>query len=90
MAEIIQNYEKFMNLAMDRGLTSREDVLKPAFVFKLANGELRFYRSGEAVPNDAQFFQGVLSSEFYNKMLANGFFPMGGSQRATPGRRSPN
>ncbi len=80
---IISTYNKNMDDLVSKKIINKEDVLKPAFVFKTADEKFIWKTFGEKVPENARLWGGVLTTEIYNKMIKEGFFPMG-SEEHTP------
>ena len=78
LEQIVSSYEKQMTLFIKNGLVEEKDILRPAFVF-LLKGKYIWLRYGDPIPPGAnrKWMSGLLPSDIYNKMLSDGYFPMG-------------
>jgi len=74
--QLMDAYTKEIDRLVDSGKVGREDVLLPAFVFKLGKKYI-WLQYGDPIPPGAKSSGDVLSEFYFNKMVSEGFFPMG-------------
>lgn len=82
LKQIVMGYEAKMDQYVRAGLIKQENVLHPAFIFK-SGDQIIWLRYGESIPPSAVPYEGLVPSHQYFKMLADGFFPLGGKHAAT-------
>lgn len=84
--QMMDAYSKEISALVRSGKVSREDVLMPAFVFRVGSKYI-WLKYGEQIPHGAKSEGDVLPDHIYNKMVSEGYFPVG-NQFITPTRIS--
>lgn len=82
---IISDYSKYMKDLINKNIVKKEDVLLPAFVFRTTDGINIWKQFGEELPEGAVLEGNVLTSEVFNSMVKEGFFPIGSAELTTTG-----
>ncbi len=75
--KLVDIYETEIVKAANRSKVSTSDILWPARVMKLPNGDIVGVRIGFPVSEGAKLFHGVLSPKDFVNLLAQGLFPLG-------------
>jgi hypothetical protein len=83
VGQILNQYEKYMQAHVAKG--SIQMYFKPAFVFTLPDKTQVWVAFGQTIPDGAIFYDDVLGGEIVHRMIAQGYYPVGGIKASNDG-----